>query len=77
MKSYAKLKAKELYMKEVKPNIFHFYIKPAYKFLYTYIVRLGILDGKRGAIICYLNAYSVYKRYPYLKQLYKKNEKVI
>ena len=71
MKSYAKLKAKELYMKEVKPNFFHFYVKPTYKFLYKYIVRLGILDGKRGLIICYLNALSVYSRYPYLKELYK------
>ncbi len=74
MKSYAKLKAKELYMREVKPNFFHFFIKPAYKFLYKYIIRLGILDGKRGMIICYLNAYSVYSRYPYLKDLYQKDK---
>jgi glycosyltransferase involved in cell wall biosynthesis len=77
MKNYAKLKAKELYMKEVKPNFFHFYIKPAYKFLYKYIVRLGILDGKKGFTICYLNAYSVYSRYPYLRKLYKTDKKVI
>lgn len=68
---YAKLKAKELYMKEVKPSIFHFYIKPAYKFLYTYLIRLGILDGKHGVIICYLNALGVYYRYPFLKKLYQ------
>jgi glycosyltransferase involved in cell wall biosynthesis len=77
MEKYAKLKAKELYMKEVKPNFFHYYIKPAYKFFYKYIVRLGILDGKKGFTICYLNAYSVYSRYPYLKKLYKKNKKVV
>ena len=71
MISYAKLKAKELYMKEVKPNFFHFYIKPLYKFLYTYLVRLGVLDGKRGIIICYLNALGVYYRYPFLKKLYQ------
>lgn len=77
MQNYAKLKAKELYMKEVKPNFFHFYVKPAYKFLYKYIIRLGILDGKRGFIICYLNALSVYSRYPYLKELYKSKTKSI
>jgi len=74
MEKYARLKAKELFMKEIKPNFFHFYIKPTYKFLYKYIVRLGFLDGKRGITICYLNAYSVYKRYPYLKELYKKDK---
>lgn len=70
MKNYAKLKAKELYMKEVKPGVFHFYIKPAYKFLYTFFIRLGFLDGKRGIIICYLNALGVYYRYPILKKIY-------
>lgn len=77
MDNYARLKSKELYMKEVKPNFFHFYIKPAYKFLYKYVIRLGILDGKRGLIICYLNAYSVYKRYPYLKKMYKQKPEII
>lgn len=77
MINYARLKAKELYMKEVKPNFFHFYIKPTYKFIYAFIIRLGFLDGKRGFIICYLNALSVYHRYPFLKQLYKTNAKPI
>jgi len=68
---YAKLKAQELFQKNIKPNFFHFYIKPAYKFFYTYFIRLGILDGKKGLVICYLNALSVYSRYPELKKLYQ------
>lgn len=74
MIDYANLKAKELYMKEVKPNFFHFHIKPTYKFLYTFLIRLGFLDGKRGFMICYLNALSVYHRYPFLKKLYHSNK---
>ncbi|MBS3739554.1 glycosyltransferase family 2 protein [Mesohalobacter halotolerans] len=77
MINYANLKAKELYMKDVKPNFFHYYIKPAYKFLYTFLIRLGILDGKRGFIICYLNALSVYYRYPFLKKLYQSKKEPI
>jgi glycosyltransferase involved in cell wall biosynthesis len=68
---YAHLKAKELFLKNVKPNFFHFWVKPFYKFFLTYIIRLGILDGKKGVVICYLNALSVYKRYPELARLYK------
>lgn len=68
---YAHLKAKELFQKNIKPNFFHFWVKPCYKFFLTYIIRLGILDGKKGIIICYLNALSVYKRYPELKRLHK------
>lgn len=74
MISYGKLKAKELYNKGKKPNFYHYYIKPAYKFLYAYLIRLGILDGKKGIIICYLNAYSVYVRYQELKRLVAENE---
>ncbi len=69
---YGTLKAQELYRKGIKPNAFHFYIKPAYKFLHSYLIRLGILDGKKGIIISYLNALSIYVRYPELKKLYKK-----
>lgn len=68
---YGKLKAKELFLKGIKPNAFHFIIKPAYKFLYSYIFRFGILDGKKGIQVCYLNALSIYVRYPELKKLYK------
>jgi glycosyltransferase involved in cell wall biosynthesis len=74
MLSYASLKAEELFLKGVEPNPYDFIIKPVYKFLYSYIIRLGVLDGRKGIIICYLNALSVYKRYPNLKELIKISE---
>ncbi len=69
MESYGKLKAIEAKNKGIKPNAFHFYIKPAYKFLYQYLIRSWILDGKKGITICYLNAFSVYVRFQELKKL--------
>ncbi len=71
MISYGKLRAKELFLNGKKYSIFKQIFKPTYKFLYDYIIRLGFLDGKKGIIICYLNALSVYARYPELKRLYK------
>lgn len=71
MINYAQLKAKELHIKGIQPNAFLLLVKPVYKFLYSFIIRLGFLDGKKGIIICYLNALSVYKRYPFLKKLAK------
>jgi glycosyltransferase involved in cell wall biosynthesis len=73
MNNYGKLKALEEFSKETKPNFFHFYIRPLYQFLYQYLVRLGILDGKNGLIICYLNAYSVYVRFQELKNIQRTN----
>jgi ADP-heptose:LPS heptosyltransferase len=69
MASYGKFKAREAFAKDVRPNFYHFYLRPAYKFLYPFIVRLGFLDGRKGVIICYLNAYSVAVRYQELKRL--------
>ena len=69
--SYSKLRAQELKMKELKPNFFHFKIKPAYRFINHYIIRLGFLDGKEGYVISKLHAESVYKRYVFLNEIYE------
>lgn len=69
MVSYGKFKAKEEYLKGVNPNFYHFYLHPAYKFMYQFLIRLGFLDGKKGVIICYLNALSVAVRYRELKKM--------
>ncbi|WP_040279852.1 glycosyltransferase family 2 protein [Psychroserpens damuponensis] len=66
---YGLLKAQELLKKGTRPNWFHFYFKPAYKFLTNYVFRLGFLDGKEGYTICALNAYGVFYRYKALKNL--------
>jgi len=74
MLSYGRLKAKEDFYTE-KPFSFVFLVvKPAWKFFNHYFLRLGILDGKKGITICYLNALGVLERYRELKRLEKKNE---
>ena len=75
MITYGKLKAREKYLNGFKPTIFHLYGHSLYNFLYQYLVRLGILDGTKGIIICYLNALSVNARYTELKKLNKENGK--
>jgi glycosyltransferase involved in cell wall biosynthesis len=70
---YGQLKAQEEVLKETSPNFFHFYIRPAYQFLNQYLVRFGFLDGKKGVIICYLNALSVAVRFQELKKIKAKN----
>nr|WP_315211084.1 glycosyltransferase family 2 protein [uncultured Flavobacterium sp.] len=67
---YGKFKAQEKFLKRQKPFIILHFLHPAYNFLFNYIVRLGFLDGKKGLIICYLNANSVYTRYQELEQLW-------
>jgi glycosyltransferase involved in cell wall biosynthesis len=72
MRSYGILKAKEKKIKGLKPTLLMTVVHPLYTFLYQYIIRLGILDGRKGIIICYLNSYSVYVRYKELKKITSK-----
>ena len=71
---YGKFKAQEKYIKKLKPSVLLHLIHPSYNFLFNYIVRLGFLDGKKGLIICYLNANSIHTRYQELEQLWKSAE---
>jgi len=69
MLKYGKMKAREEVKKGKKARWYHFIFRPLYKFLNHYIIRLGILDGKKGLTICYLNALGVWARYQELKLL--------
>ncbi len=72
MLRYGQMKALEEVGKGYTPNAYHFIVRPVYKFIYHFVFRLGILDGKKGVIICYLNALGVYARYKELKRLKQK-----
>lgn len=74
MIKYGRLKAKEAFYKEKSFSYFGLVFRPLWKFFNHYVIRLGILDGKKGVIVCYLNALGVYERYRELKRLEKKNE---
>jgi glycosyltransferase involved in cell wall biosynthesis len=72
--SYSSLQAQTLFQKGKKATFFHFIFRPAYRFWHQYLIRLGILDGKEGFILAYINAYAVFRRYTKLYLLHKKIE---
>lgn len=69
---YSALQAQMMYDKGKKPKLFQFFFRPFYRFWHQYILRLGILDGKEGFILAYVNAFTVFKRYVNLWLLYRK-----
>lgn len=71
---YSKLQAENLYNKKVRPNGYHFFFRPLYRFMWQYFFRLGILDGKEGFILAYIHSFSVFKRYLQLWMRYRKIE---
>lgn len=74
MLKYGRLKAIESFYKEKKFSYVMMGLKTSWKFFNHYILRLGILDGKKGFTICYLNSLGVLERYRELKRLEQKNE---
>ncbi len=71
---YAQLQAEELYIKGVSPNLYHFTIKPFYRFFKHYIIKFGFLDGFRGLVISAIYGYSVFVRYVKLWLLINVND---
>lgn len=71
---YSMLRAKELFIKKLRPSAFHFWVKPWYRFMHHYVIRLGILDGGEGYIISKLHAHSVFKRYLFLSKMWENED---
>ena len=65
---YNRLKAKEKVEKGANPSAFMANFHPIYTFLNRYLFRLGILDGKKGFVICKIYAQGINERY---KEIYK------
>ena len=65
---YGELKGKELFEKGKKYSFFTQMAKTAFKFFKSYILKLGILDGKDGFELCKLQTLSVYETYESLKR---------
>lgn len=60
---YAWLQARERLNKGEKPNLFHFLIKPPFRFFSEYIIKRGFMDGYPGFFNAYINSYGVMTRY--------------
>ena len=66
---YSSWSAEDHYKKGQRPTIFHFVLKPTFRFIRDYIIRLGFLDGITGLIICSLSSMGIFMRYVKLRQI--------
>ncbi|KPK02758.1 MAG: glycosyl transferase [Nitrospira bacterium SG8_35_4] len=63
MENYSTLAAKEIRKSAGHAGIFSLTVKPCATFLKMYVLRLGILDGKRGLILAILYSYYTFLKY--------------
>ena len=62
--------AKELFQKGKHASIIRTYMSPVVKFIQSYILKLGFLDGGAGWTVCRLSARASFLKYKKLRALY-------
>ena len=70
---YGKLRGEEMFLKGKHYNPLKMYAKMSFHFFKTYILKLGILDGKEGFLLSKVSAISVYENFKSLKLQQNKN----
>jgi glycosyltransferase involved in cell wall biosynthesis len=69
---FTDISSKALFEKKQKPLLFiKLYISPIAKFIESYFLKLGFLDGKYGYLICKNSAWATKLKYQKLKTLYR------
>ena len=71
---YAKISARAMQQKEKKAGLGKIMSSTIYRFVRDYFIRLGILDGFYGLVICTTNAYTTFAKYVYLREYNRKTK---
>lgn len=61
--NYATLQAEDYNERTGKLTLYHFILKPAFRFLKHYFIQQGFRDGIPGLILSVLNSYATFLRY--------------
>ncbi len=71
---YTSWSAEDLYNKGKRPHWYHFTIRPVFKFIQTFFLQLGFLDGIHGFFWCILASIYVFTKYLKLWELCRKDK---
>ena len=69
MSTYAKQFARQRMKNGEKVSIFQIWIRPLWRFVRAYFLRLGFLDGLPGLIIAFSSSYECMLKYVYQREL--------
>ncbi|MBE0461434.1 MAG: glycosyltransferase family 2 protein [Candidatus Aminicenantes bacterium] len=73
---FSDLGAQKLYAQKKKCRWFHLVFLPCFRFMKSFFLRAGFLDGYAGFVIAVLNGYAVFIRYIKLREIWKKGERI-
>lgn len=70
---YTTYSANEMYSSGKTAGVFDIFFRPAFTFIKMYFLKLGILDGFIGFVLCFLSSIHVFVKYSKLYWLNRKN----
>jgi len=73
---FADLGAQKLYAQGRKSRWYHLLVLPFSRFVKSYVLKRGFLDGFAGVVVSVLNGYSIFVRYAKLREIWKKGERI-
>jgi glycosyltransferase involved in cell wall biosynthesis len=73
---FSDLGAQKLYAAKKKCRWPHLVLLPASRFLKSYVLKGGFLDGFPGLVISAFNGYAIFVRYAKLREIWKKGERI-
>jgi glycosyltransferase involved in cell wall biosynthesis len=73
---FSDLGAQKLYADKKKCRWYHLLLQPFGRFLKSYLLKRGFLDGFAGLVVSVLNGYSIFVRYAKLREIWKKGERI-
>jgi hypothetical protein len=66
---FTTIAAESAFKNGIRSSLFKIITRPILKFFRDYIIKLGILDGRYGFIICFINSLSALLKYSKLFEL--------
>mgnify|MGYP006166918085 CR=1 FL=1 len=69
--TFTEIAAREALAKGKKSNVITIIGKSFWKFIHSYFIKLGILDGYYGFVICSISSFSTFSKYAKTKQFHK------
>ncbi len=63
--------AQEAFARGKKAPLLKIFINPIWKFVYSYFLRLGFLDGYKGFLVCAISAFATFSKYIKLRELHR------
>ena len=71
VKKFTTIMAMEGYQKGKKVTLVSLLLNPLWKFIKSYFIRLGFLDGYYGFVVCIISSHATFLKYLKIKELYK------